>query len=170
MTLIDFAFPKLRTVKRLSDKCLKSPASEDISTSNILNVSKLWWQHFSFSLFIDHCQVNWVGKSLCFWHANYWGCLLTHWLPMKSFLFLTEAIISETKSFFWIFCSIFDMYNKLWISWKKIYGPHRFCISKITDSQNQIIKMSIKSCFRGSFNKEHGKSAEPLLKSVSQHL
>ena len=40
MTVIDFDFPKVRTPKRLSDKCLKSPVSEDPSTSKIINVLK----------------------------------------------------------------------------------------------------------------------------------
>ena len=38
MTLIDFVFPKLGTSKTWSDKCLKSPVSEDLSKSNIVNV------------------------------------------------------------------------------------------------------------------------------------
>ena len=40
MTLIDFVFPKLRPPKTWSDKCLKSPVSEDLSTSNMMNVPK----------------------------------------------------------------------------------------------------------------------------------
>ena len=35
MTLIDFVFPKLRTLKTWLDKCLKGPVSEDHSTSNM---------------------------------------------------------------------------------------------------------------------------------------
>ena len=40
MTLIDFVFPKLRTPKTWSDKCLKRPNSEDLSTSGMVNVPK----------------------------------------------------------------------------------------------------------------------------------
>ena len=40
MTLIDFLFPKLRPAKTWTDKCLKSPVSEDPSTSNMVNVPK----------------------------------------------------------------------------------------------------------------------------------
>ena len=75
-------------------KRLKSPVSENPSTSNIIIVhmhgSNL--HHIVFIIFIDHCQVNWVGKSLSFWHAKSWDCLLTHWPPMKSILFLIETI------------------------------------------------------------------------------
>ena len=40
MTLIDFLFLKLQTPKRLLDKCLKAPVSDDPSTSNMVNVPK----------------------------------------------------------------------------------------------------------------------------------
>ena len=50
-------------------------------------------RHYSaFIIFIDHCQVNWVGKGLSYWHAKSWDCLLTHCLPMKNILFLIETI------------------------------------------------------------------------------
>ena len=94
MTLTAFVFPKLRTPKTYSGKCLKRPVSEKPSTSNIVNVPKPCWNlhHINFMIFIDHCQVNWVGKSLSYWHAKSWDYLLTHWLPMKSILFLIETI------------------------------------------------------------------------------
>ena len=94
MTPRDFVFPKLRTPKTWSDKCLKSPLSDDPLTSNMVNVPKHCsnLHHSIFIIFIDHCQVNWVGKRLSYWHAKSWDCLLTHWLPMKSILFLIETI------------------------------------------------------------------------------
>ena len=68
MTVIDFLFPKLRPAKTWTDKCLKSPVSEDPSTSNMVNLPKQCWNlHDSiFIKFIDQCQVNWVGRSLFF--------------------------------------------------------------------------------------------------------
>ena len=58
MTLIDFAFSKLRTPKAESDKCLKSAVSEDASKSNMVNVAKhCYSEHRStFIIFIDHCE------------------------------------------------------------------------------------------------------------------
>ena len=41
MTLKDFVFPKLRTVKRRLDKCRESPFLEDPSTSNMVKGPKL---------------------------------------------------------------------------------------------------------------------------------
>ena len=94
MTPLVFVFSKLSTPKTRLDKCLKRPVSEDPSTSNMADVPKHCWNlhHTIFIIFIDHCQVNWVGKNLSDWHAYSWDCLLTHWLPMKSILFLIEII------------------------------------------------------------------------------
>ena len=75
-----FLFPKIRTPKTWSHKRLKSIFSDDPLTNNMVNVAKHCWnQHqCTFVLLIDHWKVNWVGKSLCYWHAKYWECLLTH--------------------------------------------------------------------------------------------
>ena len=56
------------TLKMCLDKCLKSPVSEDPSKSNMVNVPKHGsnGHHFFFIIFIDHCQVNWVGKNLSY--------------------------------------------------------------------------------------------------------
>ena len=57
MTLIDLVFPKLLPPKTWSDKCLKSPFSEDPSTSNMVNLPNCARNlHGSiFIRFIDHC-------------------------------------------------------------------------------------------------------------------
>ena len=95
MTLTVFVLPKLLTLKTWLDKCIKSTVSEDPSTSNMVNVHKHCWSlhHRPFIIFTDHCQVNWVGKSLSYWHPKSWACLLTHWLPMKSIFFFIGTIL-----------------------------------------------------------------------------
>ena len=72
MTLTAFAFPKLRTLKTWWDKCLKSPLSEDLSTSDMVKVPKHCWNlhHRPSIKFIDLHQVNWVQKSLSYWDAK----------------------------------------------------------------------------------------------------
>ena len=57
MTLIAFVFLKVRTPKTWLDKCLKSPVSEDTSTSNMTDVPKHYWNlhHTIFIIFIDPC-------------------------------------------------------------------------------------------------------------------
>ena len=65
MSVIAELFPKLRTRKRWLKKCLKSPASEDHSTSNMVRGTKHFWNlnHTTFTIFINHCSDNWAGKS-----------------------------------------------------------------------------------------------------------
>ena len=94
ITLRYFVFPKLRTPKTWSDKCLKSPVLDDPSTSNMGSLTKLCWNlhHGTFIIFIDHYIGNWVWKWVSYWPTKSFGCLLTHWLPMKSILFLIETI------------------------------------------------------------------------------
>ena len=64
--LIDFVILKLRTLKSLWDKCLKSSVWENPLASNMANVPKHCWNlhHSTFVILIDHCQVNWVKKRL----------------------------------------------------------------------------------------------------------
>ena len=90
MTLLAFVFRTLRTPKTRLDKCLKSPVSEDPLRSNMADVTKHCWNihHSIFIIFIDHCQVNWVGKSLSYIDTKSWDWFLTHWLPMENNLFL----------------------------------------------------------------------------------
>ena len=66
MTLIAYLFLKLQAEKDVLDKCIKSPVSQDPSTRNILHDPKHCWNvHDStFIIFIDHCEENWVRKSL----------------------------------------------------------------------------------------------------------
>ena len=52
-------------------------------------------------------------------------------------------------------------------SFETKHHPHRFSISEITNSKNVVKQMSKKFRFRGSFDKQHGKRAESLLKSPS---
>ena len=71
------------------------------------------------------------------------------------------------------FSQLFAAFLKFRLNFKyfgKKYYPHRFFISEITDSKNVIRKMSKKSRFREPFDKQHGKRAQALLKSASQHL
>ena len=94
MTFIDFVFPKLRTLEALLHKCLKNLVSEDGPSSKMTNVPRHCWNlHDStFIRFIGHWSEICVRKSLSYWNTKSWDCLLTHWLPMKSILFLIETI------------------------------------------------------------------------------
>ena len=75
ITDIAFVFPKLGTPKTWLDKCLKSLVWEDSLPSNMVNVPKHCWNlhHSTFIIFIYHCKVNWVIKSLSYWHVKSWA-------------------------------------------------------------------------------------------------
>ena len=115
--IVHFVFPKLRLPETWSYKCLKSPVSEDVSASSMVNVPKPCWDlnHRTFVRSIDHSQVNWVSKRLSYSHAKSFDCFLTHLLPMKSILFLIETIeryqfrcnYLTNKNFFSIFYCLF---------------------------------------------------------------
>ena len=147
MTLIDSVFPILRTQKTWSDKCLKSPVLDDPSTSNMVNVPKHCWNllQSTFIIFIDTYEVNRVWKRGSYWHYKCWDCLLIHWLPMKSFLFLIETIwryqfrcnYLRKKTFPQFFAAFFKYILKFKYFEKKD-DPHRFCISDITTSENVV--------------------------------
>ena len=48
-------------------QCIKSPVSTDPSESNIVNAPKHCWNlnGSTFTRFLDHCEGNWLAKSLC---------------------------------------------------------------------------------------------------------
>ena len=85
MTFIDFVIWKLGNSKTYWEKCLKSLVPESPSRSNMVNVLKTSWNlpHSRFIIFIDHCQLNWLGKSLRHWHGKSWHCFLTDWCRWK---------------------------------------------------------------------------------------
>ena len=59
------AFQNFGLSRAWLDNCLKSPASEDPSTSNMVNEPKHCWNlnDSTFIIFIDKCEGNWVGKK-----------------------------------------------------------------------------------------------------------
>ena len=154
MTITAFVFPKLQTLKRCLDISLKSPVSEDHSGSNMEKVAKQCWNlhRRRFITFIDHCQVNWVGKSLSYWHAKSWDCLLANWLTMKSILFLIERIwryqfrwyYLKNKKFFWIFYFTFEICIKFWNFFLKKMTLTAFVFPKLRTPKSWLDK-SLKS-------------------------
>ena len=87
-------FWNYRLRKRWIDKSLKSPVKEDPSTGHMVNRPKHCWnlKDTTFTIFIDPCECSSGLKSLSEWYVKSWNCLLIHWVPMTSILFLTEAV------------------------------------------------------------------------------
>ena len=66
MTLIAYVFRNYRPRKTCLDKCLKTPVWEDVSTGDMVNRLKHWFNlnESAFIILSDHCEGNWVAKSL----------------------------------------------------------------------------------------------------------
>ena len=78
--------------------------------------------------------------------------------------------LSHQQKIFSEFSPAFLKSSLNFISFETKDHPRRFSISEITNSKNVVKQMSKKFRFRGSFDKQHGKRAESMLKSPSQHL
>ena len=97
---------------------------------------------------------------------------------MTSILFLIETIyryqfgcsyLTNKKTF----SEFFTAFLKSGLNFKhfvKEDDPQRFCLFEITESEKVVRKMSEKYRFRRPLNMEHGKRAQAMLKSASQHL
>ena len=75
--------------------------------------------------------------------------------------------LSHQQKIFSEFSPAFLKSSLNFISFETKDHPRRFSISEITNSKNVVKQMSKKFRFRGSFDKQHGKHAESLLKSPS---
>ena len=141
MTLIDFVYPKLPPPKRWSDKYLKSRVSEDLSTSNMVNLPKHCWNqhHRTFSIFIDHYQVNWVGKSFSYWHAKSWDADQRYPVPNRDNLMIPiQMQLSRKRKTFSILFTAFLKCRLNFQYFETKDDPHRFWISEITESENVV--------------------------------
>ena len=79
----------------------KADISEDAGTSNVVNRPKRCWslKGSTFPKFVDHGEDNSVDESLSEWYAKSQDCLLTHWLPMTSILYLIDTIYCNISRF-----------------------------------------------------------------------
>ena len=141
MTLIDFVFPKLQTPKTWSDKCRKSPVLEDPSTSYMTNAPKhcLNQHHSTFSIFIDHCQVNKVGKSLFYWQFKSWASYqMYHFVNRDNLMIPIQIQLSQKKKSFSQFLTVILKCRLNFQYFERKDDAHRFWISEITDSENVV--------------------------------
>ena len=128
------------------NKCVKSLASEHPLTSNIINGAIHCWNRkdSTFTIFIDPFEGNSGWKSLFGWHAKSRHCLLTHWLPITSFLLLTDTFYSNifrcnylrNETYFLSFFA-FCKFTFKFEHFQENVDPHRWRILKLTDSERR---------------------------------
>ena len=99
------------------DKFLKSTVLEDSWKSNMVNRPKQCWNlnHSTFSIFIDQCESNWVGKSLTLTPGQKFRLLNTDKLtqPIKIQLSKKQKAFSEWFSAFLKCGSNFEHFQEL---------------------------------------------------------
>ena len=132
--------------------------------------------HSTVTIFSDHFEGNWVGKSRFLSEAKPYKCLLTQWLLMTSILFLAENIwrnqfgsnyLKNENVFLNYFLHFRNLHEILNICKKKMsFIADLF--AKLRTPKNVVRYMSKKSCFKGPFNRQHGKRVQTLLQSGSQ--
>ena len=64
-----YCISEITELEYLVRQMSKSLVSEELSTSNMINVPKKCWnlRHSTFIIFLDYFQVSWIGKSLSYW-------------------------------------------------------------------------------------------------------
>ena len=134
MILIADAFFSLRTPNTWLNKCLKRPVPEVPSPSNMVNRRKHCGHlnHSTFTIFIHTCTDNYCWKSLPEWYGKSQDCLLTHWVPIISILFLSETTYSNIlrcnyltngKEFVMFFLNFLNL-DSIWTFLKKRCPSH----------------------------------------------
>ena len=125
----------------------KSPVWDDPWTGNMVNGPKHWinLNDGSFTIFVDHCQGDWVAKSHSQWYAKSRDFSLPLSLPETSILFLVETIqckqfrciYRKNKKFFSLFFCIFQIYIKFW-KFSKIDDLLSLYFSEDADPKNVV--------------------------------
>ena len=126
------------------DKRLKRPVSEHPLTDNVVNGPKNCFNlhNSTFTIFIDQCEGNWVGKSHSWWHSRRFVNTLTaddkySLLNRRNLMQHIQMHLSQKhKSFSQLLCallrSIFHFEH-----FQKKDDPHSLCIREITDSERR---------------------------------
>ena len=180
MTPRDLVFPKLRNPNTWSDKTSKkSPlrgpfhkqhakVPEALLKSASQHLSPIHWQLLSQlsrkkSLFLTCQNLGLLLNTLAAHEKN----------PVLKRDNLTIPIEMQLSQKQKILCQYFIAFLKSRLNFQhfdKNNDAYRFCNFEITHSENVLRKMSKEPRYREPFDTPHGKSAEALLKSASQHL
>ena len=145
LTLTDFVFPIIRTLKTWWDKYQKNLVLEDPLTSNILNVPKHCrnLHRSTFIIFNDHCQENWVGKKFLLLTCKILGFHVNTLSTDEKYSFLNRdnlmipiqmQLSQKQKTFSQILAAFLKSRLNLEYFFKKD-DPHRFIISEVMASE-----------------------------------
>ena len=122
--------------------------------------------------------MKWLGKYLPYWTLKCYGCLLTHWLPMKSIPLRILGICSSLFKCNYlkkgkVFLSfLFHLWNLHQLSniFKKTVIVIANLFSKLQTVKDLVKPLSWKRRFRTSFDRQHVKGCQTLVKSAWEHF
>ena len=132
----------------------------------MLNGLKQFWNlHDStFMIFFHHSEEKWFRKYLCYWSLKSQESLLTHWLCRCLFNYLKNG-----KLFLSFFFHLWNLHQILNIILKKkIVTANVFL--KLQTVKDLVRRLSKKRSFRTSFQTQHFKGSQTLVKSAWAHL
>ena len=138
-----------------------------------------WNLHESiFIIFFNHSAGKWSGKYLFYWSLKSYGYLLTHWLLITSILFRIvrighslfksnylkkEKLFLSFLSHLWNIHQVLNIFKK-----KKIVIANVFW--KLQTVKDLVRQLSKKRRLRTSFDSQHVKGFQTLVKSAWQHF
>ena len=173
----NFYFQNYRLSKTWLDHSLKSARrfrtsfdNQHVKGSQIL--VKYAWEDF-YHFFFHSSEGQWFGKYLPYWSLKSSGCFLTHWQPMESTLFWSVSIsrslfkpndLKNQKFFLSFLFHLWNLHQILNVFKKKIVIAQVF--PKLQTVKNMVRPFSKKRAFRTSFDSQHVKGSQTLLKSA----
>ena len=148
MALIDFVFPKLRSLKSWLDKSLKSDVSEDPLKSKMVNGPKHCWnmRQSTINILLDYFQGKWIGKKSLLLTCQVLGHLFETLAADDKYPFLsrdnlTKQIQMQLSQKEKKFSEFFSPFLKYWLCFEYFDlkdDPQRFWISEIKRSENMV--------------------------------
>ena len=141
-------FRNYRLRKTCLDKCLKDPIWEHLSTGDMVNGAKYWFNlnQRAFIVLSDHCEGNWVAKVTLRHMKILSGPFLNTVTADDKYSLISMRqvnasnfrciYIKKKKAFCLIYFCVFRLCIKFRTFLKKDH-PHSVCIFKITDHERR---------------------------------
>ena len=132
----------------------------------------------TFKIFFYLSQGNWFGKCSTWRYVKSYGCLITHWLPMRSILFEIvricrsqfECSCLKNENLFLIFSMhIWNLHQFLDILKKKMIVASNLLL-EFKSGTDVVRQISKKPRFRTSFNSQDVKGLQKSVKSAWKHF
>ena len=164
---------------RLSKTCLNHSLEircfrTSFDSQRVNGAKQLWNAHEStFIIFFDDSEGKWFKKYLPYWTFKSWGCMLTHWLPMRTIPLGIVGICSsilkcnylQNKTPFMNFLfHLWNLHENVNI-FKKTIVVIANVFPRLKTVKDLVKPLSKNHHFRRSFGSQHVKGSQTLVKS-----